>query len=201
MPIRHFAPIRHGRPPQFELKIKYNNSFVEDDSSSDESDSETESETDSSYSTSSSDSQVHLAQHVNCCLARHTAADTDRCHSVILVGKISLRRPSKYPHHCSALTLFDQLTNPAQSVSFTAATRSVEPVSTVTEPSRYSVLYRSSWCWVLNEQNERLDVMTEIFNGGRTNVHDENRSGQPSLVTDDLVRVVDEISKRTDVSL
>ncbi|KAG8335723.1 protein transport [Homalodisca vitripennis] len=38
--------------------------------------------------------------------------------------------PGIYPHHCSALTLFDQLTNPAQSVSFTAATRSVEPVST-----------------------------------------------------------------------
>ncbi|KAG8322269.1 hypothetical protein J6590_026523 [Homalodisca vitripennis] len=33
----------------------------------------------------------------------------------------------KYP---SAASLFDQLTNPAQSVSFTAATRSVEPVST-----------------------------------------------------------------------
>ncbi|KAG8251212.1 hypothetical protein J6590_084319 [Homalodisca vitripennis] len=36
--------------------------------------------------------------------------------------------PSKYPNHCSALTLSDQLTNSAQSVLFTAATRSVEPV-------------------------------------------------------------------------
>lgn len=44
------------------------------------------------------------------------------------------------------------------------------------------------------------DVMSEgmvrkwvrMFNSGRTNVHDEDRSGRPSLVTDDLVRAVDE---------
>ncbi|KAG8251943.1 hypothetical protein J6590_069118 [Homalodisca vitripennis] len=31
-----------------------------------------------------------------------------------------------------------------------------------------------------------------MFNGSRKNVHDENQSGRPSLVTDDLVRAVDE---------
>jgi len=31
-----------------------------------------------------------------------------------------------------------------------------------------------------------------MFNGGRENVHDEARSGRPSLVNDDLVREVNE---------
>lgn len=50
MPIRHFAPVRRGRPPQFELKISYGNTFLDEDSSSEESESETESETESSSS-------------------------------------------------------------------------------------------------------------------------------------------------------
>lgn len=52
MPIRHFAPICHGKPLQFELKIKYTNNFVQDDSS-DEYDSDTDSDTESSYCSSS----------------------------------------------------------------------------------------------------------------------------------------------------
>ena len=32
----------------------------------------------------------------------------------------------------------------------------------------------------------------QMFNDGRTNVHDEARSGRPSLVNDDLVRKVKE---------
>jgi len=32
-----------------------------------------------------------------------------------------------------------------------------------------------------------------MFNGGRENVHDEARSGRPSLVNDDLVRKINEI--------
>ncbi|KAG8287931.1 hypothetical protein J6590_027270 [Homalodisca vitripennis] len=44
------------------------------------------------------------------------------------------------------------------------------------------------------------DMMSEVmvrkwvkmFNGDRTNMHDENRSGRPSLVTDNLVRAVDQ---------
>jgi len=38
-----------------------------------------------------------------------------------------------------------------------------------------------------------------MFNEGRENVHDEARSGRPSLVNDDLVRKVNE-RVRTDVS-
>lgn len=58
MPIKHFAPIRRGKPPQFELKIKYSNTFLEEDSSDEsDSDTETDSESDSSYYDSSSSSQ------------------------------------------------------------------------------------------------------------------------------------------------
>ncbi|KFM69162.1 hypothetical protein X975_25463, partial [Stegodyphus mimosarum] len=39
-----------------------------------------------------------------------------------------------------------------------------------------------------------------MFNAGRTNVHAEARSGRPSVVTDDLVRKVDEAIMRTDAS-
>ena len=33
------------------------------------------------------------------------------------------------------------------------------------------------------------------FSDGRTNIHDENRSGQPSLVTDDLEQHVDDLNR------
>ncbi|KAG8265912.1 hypothetical protein J6590_083249 [Homalodisca vitripennis] len=42
-------------------------------------------------------------------------------------------------------------------------------------------------------------VMSEGMNGGRINVHDENRSGLSSLVTDDLVGAINQTIQRTDV--
>jgi len=39
-----------------------------------------------------------------------------------------------------------------------------------------------------------------MFNEGRENLHDEARSGRPSLVNDDLVRKVNEECVTTDVS-
>ncbi|KAG8304654.1 hypothetical protein J6590_088547 [Homalodisca vitripennis] len=60
----------------------------------------------------------------------------------------------KYP---SAAPLFDQLTNPARSVSFTAATRSVEPVST----ELLSLSARACFTGHRVQQNERLNGMTK----------------------------------------
>ncbi|KAG8270002.1 hypothetical protein J6590_094883, partial [Homalodisca vitripennis] len=60
----------------------------------------------------------------------------------------------KYP---SIASLFDQLTNPAQSVSFTAATRSVEPVST----ELLSLPARACFTGHRVQQNERLNEMTK----------------------------------------
>ena len=37
-----------------------------------------------------------------------------------------------------------------------------------------------------------LGKCVPMFDGGRENVHDEARSGRPSLVNDDLVRKVNE---------
>ncbi|KAG8285225.1 hypothetical protein J6590_085201 [Homalodisca vitripennis] len=59
----------------------------------------------------------------------------------------------KYP---SAATIFDQLTNPAQSVSVTAATRSVEPVST----ELLSLPARACFTGNRVQQNETLNGMT-----------------------------------------
>jgi hypothetical protein len=39
-----------------------------------------------------------------------------------------------------------------------------------------------------------------MFKDGRTNVHDEERSGQPSIVSDDLVQSVDQISVKDGAS-
>jgi hypothetical protein len=43
---------------------------------------------------------------------------------------------------------------------------------------------------VMNEGNVRKSC--HLFNSGRTNVHDEARSGRPSVITDELTRRVDD---------
>jgi hypothetical protein len=39
---------------------------------------------------------------------------------------------------------------------------------------------------------ETLQQWCRMFKDGQTNVHDEERSGQPSVVSDDLVQIVDQ---------
>jgi transposase len=43
---------------------------------------------------------------------------------------------------------------------------------------------------VMNESNVRK--WYRVFNEGRTNVHDEERSGRPSLITEDLKKQIGE---------
>ena len=53
--------------------------------------------------------------------------------------------------------------------------------------------------WQVYADNAMIDGMVRkwvrMFNEGRENVHDEARSGRPSLVNDDLVRKVNEIAR------
>ena len=50
-------------------------------------------------------------------------------------------------------------------------------------------------CQVYGENAMSYDMVRKwvrMFNEGRANVHDEGRSGRPSLLNDDLVRTVNE---------
>jgi len=46
--------------------------------------------------------------------------------------------------------------------------------------------------WQVYSDNGMVRKWVRMFNEGRENVHDEARSGRPSLVNDDLVRKVNE---------
>jgi hypothetical protein len=52
---------------------------------------------------------------------------------------------------------------------------------------------------VMNESNVRKWCW--MFNEGRTNVHDEERSGRPALITEDLKKRTDQYSGKTGVLL